>query len=346
MPNFDTGHYFLTVLAPLRTGSRDDPDGLYCRQALIEALARLPNSEVTADSRGVADGSPFARNRMTHLARFVLIDDLPYNGRENGDTLLGKLGNVDPLVHQPVDRLTVPFLLFAADFDAEDGGDASLRRFTDALWHTMEAELRDILGNCLGFAGVATGEAFLAYVKRCQVETTMPFNDYYALEPQALARSGALPPDLPLPLGAIKIGAMALLGVAALWLLGVLLAAALSDGGLRDAAGFVARWGLLVVPPLLAGAAAYLHTLYRRFMARGAQPLPRSASLPDVLKSIYLQQRLAGFVIDNQGADPAGLHAAFGRFLAEHRPDDPDAPTQEPGLIARPDRPLPKGAAA
>lgn len=342
MPNFETGHYFLTVLAPVRTGARGGPEGYSYRQKLLEELARLPHSEATANSRGTAEQSPFARSRMTHLARFALIDDLPYNGRESGDTILGKLSGQDPLVQRQVDRLSTPFLLFAADFDAADGSDASLRAFTDALWRTMRPELTAILDNCHGFEGVATAGDFFHYVKRCQVETTMPFNDYYPEEPRHLQ----LPPDMPLPVEGIKAGARALIGLVALWLLCILLGAVLPGGWPRDAAAFVARCGLLVVPLLLAGAGLYLHRLYRKVMTQGPQPLPRSASLPKVLKSLYLQQHFVDFVIANQGAAPEELHAAFGRFLGAHAPDNLDAPTQAPGLIRLPGRNLPKGATA
>ena len=94
MPNLETGHYFLTVLAPVRTGFSHGVDGLSYRQTLLEVLARMPHSETTPNSRGTAQQSPFARNRMTHLARFVLIDDTPYNGRETGDTLRALYGDL------------------------------------------------------------------------------------------------------------------------------------------------------------------------------------------------------------------------------------------------------------
>ena len=37
-----------------------------------------------------------------------------------------------------------------------------------------------IFGHCVGFEGVATADDFHDYITRCQVETTMPFNDYWA----------------------------------------------------------------------------------------------------------------------------------------------------------------------
>jgi hypothetical protein len=80
-------------------------------------------------------------------------------------------------------------------------------------------------------------------------------------------------------------------------------------------------------------AAAWL--VYHFIMARGARPLPPAtdATLPDVLKALYLQRHFAGFAERHQGSDPEALHAAFGAFLAEHKPDDVTAPTQPPGTI-------------
>ena len=341
MPNLETGHYFLTVLAPVRTGFSHGVDGLSYRQTLLEVLARMPHSETTPNSRGTAQHSPFARNRMTHLARFVLIDDTPYNGRETGDTLKGKLSNIDPLVRQPVDRLSNAFLVFAADFDAASGDESALRTFTDELWTTMKAELTAIFENCYGFEDVADQQGFFDYIKRCQVETTMPFNDYYPEDPRTLK----LPPDMPLPLKAIATSAKVLLAVVVLWLASLLFAAILPEGGLRDLVAPVARWGSLVVLVLIVMAAIYIYSLYRRIMVQGAKPLPPSATLPEVLKSLYLQQYFTDFVIDNQRADAVALHAAFGKFLRDHAPDNLDKPTQTPGLISRAGQQLPTGAA-
>lgn len=343
MPNFETGHYFLTMLAPVRGGSGPGPLGSSHRQQLLTALASLPNSEVTANSRGIAAGSPFARNCMTHLARFVLIDDQPYNGRETGDALVAELLRINPLVHQPVDRLSMPYLLFAAEFDAGDGSDASLRRFTDALWATMRPELTAVFSHCHGFEAVQSAETFFTYVKACQIETTMPFNDYYPWEPAELAeRLRTLRPDLPLPV----TGAKVLAGITAAWLTAILAAALLPDGAAARVCAGLAHWGLLVVPLLGIGAVAYLALLYRRIMTEGLKPLPRSASLPEVLKAIYLQQHFTDFVIRHQGAAPEALLAGFLAFAESHRPDDTAGPTQEPGLIRLPDRALPKGAPA
>ena len=62
-------------------------------------------------------------------------------------------------------------------------------------------------------------------------------------------------------------------------------------------------------------------------------PAAPDSDLPSVLKALYLQQRFQEFAVAEQGAGDAALHAAFGRFLAKHRPDDLGWPTQEAGVV-------------
>ncbi len=331
MPNYDAGHYFLTMLAPVRIDLSSTGRRYSHRQTLLDTLARMPNSEVGVTTRDVRDSSPFTRNTMTHLARFVLIDAPPYNGRESSDTLIERVQGVSLTTPQQADGFATPYLLFAADFDAVDGSDTALRRFTDTLWSTMQAELTQVFGQCYGFEAVRDADGFFAYVKACQVETTMPFNDYW--RPADLAK---MPADLALPLGALGVVSKyktPILLALGLWVVCFVLGTVLGHGAWRDAAAFVGRWGLLVVLLVLAGLGAWLYSLYSAFKAKGQQSFPRGAQLPDVLKSLYLQQRFLDFVIANQGAEPAALHAAFGRFAAEHAPGDEAAPTQKPGVI-------------
>jgi hypothetical protein len=233
----------------------------------------------------------------------------------------------------------MPYLLFAADLDAMDGSDASLQKFTDTLWGTMEGELRTIFNQCYGFddATIRTKDDFFRYVKACQVETTMPFNDYW--RPADLEK---MPKDLSLPIGALNAVnkfKMPILLALGLWVACFLFAALGHESAMRDAAAWVARWGTVVVLVALAGLGGYLLWLYNAFKRKGQVPFPPGATLPDVLKSLYLQQRFLEFVVANQGTAPADLHAAFGRFVAEHRPKDEGGPTQPPGVIRVPPAP-------
>ena len=145
---------------------------------------------------------------------------------------------------------------------------------------------------------------------RCQVETTMPFNDYWIS-----------PPDLS-SLNTREIGIIAAVP-AVVTLFG--LVAALFDW---------MSWGLFFWALLVT--VIVIYGLYRYVMAKGQNPMPPAeyGDLPSVLKSLYLQQNFADFVIDNQGRDAAALHDAFGTFLQTHRPGDKMAPSQAPGVIS------------
>jgi len=79
-----------------------------------------------------------------------------------------------------------------------------------------------------------------------------------------------------------------------------------------------------------------LYLLFQFVVRNGQKPMPpaKYGDLPSVLKSLYLQQNFADFVVDNQGRSPADLHAAFGTFVETHKPADKMAPSQAPGVIS------------
>jgi hypothetical protein len=337
MPTFDTGHLFLTFLSPVRHGTRPDPFGVQVSvvQNLRTVLRLLPTALQSPATQDIGVNSPFARSLQTHLCRFVVIEDTIYNGRDPKDALVMSLRGQDPIHPQKVDKLNSAYLCFVADVDAvlEEGdplpatldaaGQAHRRDlWARRLWDRMEPELRDIYDNCVGFDQVRTGEEFAAYLARCQIDTTMPFNDYW-IEPPALRN---------LPLGALAGAIVPPLAVTLLALFGLLFGA--------DAVPLVslfADWspGMTF---LLGGAltAAVAYGLIRYVIANGQAPMPpaRYGDLPSVLKSLYLQQHFADFAIAAQGQSDAELHQAFGAFLQAHRPDDKTAPTQAPGVIS------------
>jgi hypothetical protein len=332
MPNCDGGHYFLTVLAPVRIDTVPDKIPGRSRShpsTLAQKLALLPTGPQTAVSPPGAMISPFARNRLNHTARFAIIDSPNFNGRLSGNTLVSLLTKVDPLKAQPVDELTGPYLLFAADVDARDGdGPAALAAYAEALWDTMQPDLTQIFSHCVGFDGVDSAADFLAYLRRCQVETTLPFNDYWA--------DGMSPADTQLPLAPLMVtGGLA--GLAAgLWLLALLVDGLLTlfgvTGSFAQGAALAAGWGVIVVPVLIGLVGLAVWFLYRWVMNRGALPFPTApdADLPSILKGLFLQQAFTRVAIETQGLDDAALHARLGAFFGAVRPDQP-APALAPG---------------
>ena len=353
MPDHAGGHYFLTVLAPIRVDrtaeaapadshSHSHSPSPSHRHALAQTLALLPTGRQTALPTGRqtalpmgrqttvspadAPPSPFAANTLNHLARFVIIDGPHYNGRLSGDTLLSTLRWINPLTPQRVDRLSTPFLLFAADIDAPADPETGLRAYTDALWATMEGTLRAVFGHCIGFGAVDTSDAFHRYIKQCQVETTMPFNDYW---PDALQVGKVALPIGTLDWGARVAGVGTLIWLAALLLNGTLAIVGVHDGFAQAIATATARAGLALLL-LMAVGAMVLVGVYR-WMSRHGTVAP-DPGLPSVLKALFLQQHFTRFAIEAQGVDAETLHARFGTFLAAVRPTDP-APTQHPGEI-------------
>jgi hypothetical protein len=308
MPNYDAGHYFLTVLAPIRVESiLTDGQSRSPRHTIRKALAFMPTGERTGASAGNGSDSPFARNTRTHFARFVVLDDVVFNGRVSDNSLLD-LG-ADPAVAQPVDQLSTAFLIVAIDFDAENGTDDALEGYLAGLWATMSNELVGVFQHCVGFTGNATARDFIDYVKKCQVETTMPFNDYWSVVP-------SMPHLNLLPYILSAVGVLVLFGAAAFETDLPLLA-------------LCAPIGLVLVLLLVARA------IRRRAGAsfpKSPPPAP-AADLPSVLKALHIQRGFVDLAVRTQGIGDHELYQAFGDFIASYRPDVVAAPTQRPGVI-------------
>jgi hypothetical protein len=170
----------------------------------------------------------------------------------------------------------------------------------------------------LGFDRVNSGASFAAWLERCQVDTTMSFNDYYV---PTVDLHGYTARDLVVRFGAC---AAALSALAIALVMSTLLSA----------------WWLLALVPvaLVVAALAVLRLLW----VRGSKPFPtgKHTDLPSVLKALHVQQRFALFAAAVQGADAPTLHARFPSFLAEVQPGHVGAPTQPSGVIRSDGTPL------
>ena len=305
MPNLDGGHYFLTVLAPI-AGARDDGELTSPVHRVRDALETLPTALQSRAAEATGLGSPFARNARTHLARFFVIDDPYFNGRDPADSIVTAIAKTDLLAPRPVDHLGCPYLVFAADFDPDGQGGPEPQTYLENLWDAMQPELKVVFGECVGFDQVRDRGGFADFIIARQVETTMPFNDYWTV-----------PPPLPtLPV----------------WMLIAPPAIAVLTGI------FTAFMGTPWLTALGMGLSLLLLSLAFDFWlvsSVGDKPFPAApnATLPHVLKALYLQQAFTRFAIDNQGAEPAALRQAFAAFAERHRPGDLSGPTQAPGVI-------------
>ncbi|MGL6042319.1 MAG: hypothetical protein ACRC1J_00175, partial [Sandaracinobacteroides sp.] len=225
MPTIDGGHIFLTCLAPVKLGETAHPGGHTTSHShlLREELANLPTAAQSPVSVHTDLASPFSRCTRTHFLRMFVIDQPMFNGRDPADPLLNAAMRVNPLVHQPFDVLGRPWLALSADIDrrpanpdeahpGEAHPDEGIASWAEGMWGHSEAEMRAIFSHCHGFDDVHSAAGFAAYLKRCQVDTTMSFNDYWPGRPplKGLALKGL----------AVRERAPALLLPLLLWLLG------------------------------------------------------------------------------------------------------------------------------
>ncbi len=347
MPNFDSGTYFLTALLPVDNGSLilDDTgaSGNLPKKAvtspvhaLRKELARLAPAQQSPQTAPNGPQSPFARNLRTHFARFVVIDDTAFVGRKTTDAVLGALlaalpftsagfkAKFDPIVPQPQDHLANSYLFFSVDFDATGGETEERDSYLRELWSdpNCRSDLRKIFKYCFEFEERVRDDdpqSFANYIADCQLETTMPFHDYFPND----VPLDALPPA---PVGKVLATAAgsAFLVFAVLYF-GLL-------GGLPGLSGFLIA--------ALAGLGAGGYAAYRYIIFLGGKPLPAApnATLRDVLKALHVKAAFTRFAIDNQmrSADPDAakeLYDRFGDFVATHKPQENSGPTQKPGII-------------
>jgi hypothetical protein len=131
--------YSLTVLAPIL---KDHGSAL---AAHLDAL-------------GPQDASPLARVAGTHFARWVIVDDVVYEGGR-----------------QRRDALKVSRLLFTSNFDGP------LDAYLEALRTGMGEDADAVWGHCAGYPGRADAAAFAAWLRAHQIESALFFGAYAEL---------------------------------------------------------------------------------------------------------------------------------------------------------------------
>jgi hypothetical protein len=142
--------YSLTVLAPIL------PDHGSELAAHLNAL-------------GPQDASPLARVAGTHFARWVIIDDVVYEGGR-----------------QRRDALKASRLLFTSNFDGP------LDAYLEALRTGMGEEADAIWGHCAGYPGRVDAPPFSAWMRAHQIESALFFGAYGELTvDQVLAQLAA-----------------------------------------------------------------------------------------------------------------------------------------------------------
>lgn len=140
MSNLNGNIYGLTILAPIR----EDPDAEIPPSLAIQIyLAKLPRDH----------DSPFARLSSTHMCRLTVLEDIV---------------RVTPVIEQ---RMKTRFLLFEANFDGD------LRDYLTSMAMEESQFVQAVWQHCEGYPGLTDISFFVAYMMRCQLETTFYFAD-------------------------------------------------------------------------------------------------------------------------------------------------------------------------
>ena len=143
--------YSLTVMTPIVNGQETQ-------------LARY------LDGLQGRDQSPLAGVRRTHFARWVVIDDVVYEGPDQGDR----------------EHLKHARLLFTSNFDGE------LDPYLEALRTGLGNSADAIWGRCVGYPGSGEARAFADYIRRHQLDSSLFFTAYGERTVEEVKRSLAL----------------------------------------------------------------------------------------------------------------------------------------------------------
>jgi hypothetical protein len=139
MPNQNGKVYGLTILSPII----DDEQAVPSHDLQIRNyLATLPTDQ----------NSPFALAPATHLTRLVVMDDVIYVGMPSCE-----------------EHLKSKYLIW------ESNCDGNLNTYLSGLAKAIPEHLDAIWSHCIGYPGAANLQAFIDYMKACQLETTFFF---------------------------------------------------------------------------------------------------------------------------------------------------------------------------
>lgn len=154
MPNISGSAYALTTLCPIKKLNESEHCGLlYTRTILQDLKTGAPDSQKK-------EVSPFAGVPNTYLGRLFILDDAIFQNFPHS-----------------LDKLNSSYLVFTVNFYDE------LDAYLHGMYDAMKDKIFDIWKCCYGFEKVVAAEktgngsnAFVNYIKKCQMETTFFFN--------------------------------------------------------------------------------------------------------------------------------------------------------------------------
>lgn len=140
MANQNGSKYGFTGLFPISKGQSAD---LRAHLRSLDDKQRYPR------------GSPLSDVPIVHMARFVIIDRLTYQGTP-----------------AKADALKSPYLLFVCDFDGR-----SIDALVQAMVENIPDQVTAIWDHCIRFPGIRSRDQLSAYFEQCQLTTNLLLAD-------------------------------------------------------------------------------------------------------------------------------------------------------------------------
>lgn len=176
MANSSAGAYALTILCPIKN------DYVGNGTCADETFKRCMNIRIHEDS-------PLAKVPNTYLARLFVLNDVLHEVKPANDTVLN-LNDVFSLFKgkyrlrglPKIDHLKSRYLVFSSNFHGENEDD--LERYLRDMWRHWsyvdymdeQHDIRHVWEHCVAFDKVVSEDDFVAYMKKCQLDTTLFFN--------------------------------------------------------------------------------------------------------------------------------------------------------------------------
>jgi hypothetical protein len=150
MANNNGNAYGLTLLCPIQPGVPTDypPDLENMRGQTNSACIRY----LLQDVFRVSENSPMARVPNTYLSRFYILQDVGYQGY--------------PAI---LEHLKSEYMVCEINLHGE------LEPYLAGMWAEIQPEIMALLRRCWGSETVNDSASFIAYIKKCQIDTTFFF---------------------------------------------------------------------------------------------------------------------------------------------------------------------------
>ena len=385
MPSHEAGFYQLTALLPIKTGlytnlpcqeNVSDPYDSTQSYAhhLKDYLNQLSDSFLKNIDPPVSELDNlhlFDHTRCTHFARFVVVDQLFYNGRRRNDSLIDFLRTLvagkDLLSEKDrIDALESPYLLIAIDFDCHPSSTSCVQDYLSELWPYAREELTKIFHHCEGFSLPSPPQdqrILEAHTQYChayhsverlllshEVETTYPFSAYFWVADKVQRWNPSTdqlsPSEFKNRWGLIIVGilpfillVMALLVLAICFVslfFNLLYDTALSQVNLSDVYQALNPLGLIGFGGLAIASVVLFMFAWRYFINSANMPMSQidGVDLKSIAKSLYLQEKFLEMYGDWQESDrfnKGKIRQRFASFLDDHKPSDSHSPSLQPG---------------